>query len=90
MNMWGFVPSLFGHLNRLFLEFLQQHGREEKSEFYIPKVVSALVSSGAERCRVLATTDTWLGVTYREDRPFVIEGLRKLVRSGKYPETLWT
>jgi len=89
MNMWGFTPSLFRHLSELFVEFLQHEGREQKSEFYIPKVVNALVASGRERCRLLTTPDAWLGVTYREDRPFVVEGLGRLIRSGAYPEKLW-
>ena len=89
MNMWGFKPSLFGHLEEVFVEFLKKEGGELKSEFYIPKVVSALVGAGKERCKVLKTPDSWLGVTYREDRPFVIEGLRKLIQSGAYPEQLW-
>ena len=26
--------------------------------------------------------DPWFGVTYREDRPFVVEGSRKLIARG--------
>ena len=89
MNMWGFVPTLFEHLRRMFKEFLDREGREMKSEFYIPKVVGELVSSGREQCRVLSSPDAWLGVTYREDRPKVTEGLRQLISSGAYPEKLW-
>ncbi|MCU0786978.1 MAG: NTP transferase domain-containing protein [Verrucomicrobia bacterium] len=89
MNMWGFNPSLYRHLSELFTEFLQKEGRELKSEFYIPKVVNALVASGKERCRLLTTPDAWLGVTYREDRPIVVEGLGRLIRSGAYPQKLW-
>lgn len=89
LNMWGFTPTLFGHLHEQFNEFLKHHGREEKSEFYIPAVVSTLVTTGNARCKVLRTTDSWHGVTYREDRPFVIEGIRRLVAAGQYPENLW-
>jgi hypothetical protein len=28
----------------------------------------------------------WFGVSYREDRPFVVEGIRKLIARGDYPE----
>ena len=89
MNMWGFRTSLFDHLLRMFIEFLKTHGAELKSEFYIPKVVGELVSTGQCRCKVLKTPDAWLGVTYREDRPFVKEGLLRLIQSGAYPEKLW-
>jgi hypothetical protein len=89
MNMWGFTPSLFGFLREEFVAFLQKHGQEEKSECYIPTVVNALVTAGKVRCRVLRTTDSWFGVTYREDRPFVVEGIRRLIARGDYPEKLW-
>jgi MobA-like NTP transferase domain len=89
MNLWGFMPTLFGHLREQFVGFLKKHGSEEKSEFYIPAVVNALVAAGRERCRVLKTPDSWLGVTYREDRPAVIEGVRRLIACGDYPERLW-
>jgi hypothetical protein len=89
MNLWGFSPTLFGHLRTQFTEFLQQHGREEKSEFYIPAVVNALVESGRERCQVLRSPDSWFGVTYREDRPRVVESIRQLIARGDYPGKLW-
>lgn len=90
MNMWGFNTSLFGHLREQLTEFLKRHGQEEKSEFYIPLVVNDLVSERKERCKVLRTTDAWFGVTYREDRPFVVEGIRKLIERGDYPGRLWS
>jgi dTDP-glucose pyrophosphorylase len=88
MNLWGFSPTLFGHLRTQFVEFLQQHGREEKSEFYIPVVVNTLVETGRERCKVLRSPDSWFGVTYREDRPRVVESIRRLIARGDYPEKL--
>jgi hypothetical protein len=88
MNMWGFTPELFGQLRGQFAAFLQHHGREEKSEFYIPSVVNTLVSESQARCRVLRTASSWFGVTYREDRPRVVESIRELIARGDYPEKL--
>ena len=90
MNMWGLTPTIFGHLRRELVEFLEKHGRDKKTEFYIPVVMNTLVRDGRERCKVLRTTDSWFGVTYREDRPFVIEGVRRLIARGDYPEKLFT
>jgi hypothetical protein len=89
MNMWGFTPTLFAHLQAQLIEFLKRHGQEEKSELYIPSVANELVKAHQERCKVLRTTDSWFGVTYREDRPFVVEGIRALIARGDYPQTLW-
>ena len=33
---------------------------------------------------VLKTTAKWFGVTYKEDRPMVVERLRKLHEEGVY------
>lgn len=89
MNMWGFTQSIFPHLREQLIEFLKRHAQEEKSELYIPLVVNELMKAGKERCKVLRTTDSWFGVTYREDRPFVVEGIRALIARGDYPQTLW-
>jgi UTP-glucose-1-phosphate uridylyltransferase len=89
MNMWGFTPTIFDHLRDQFTEFLKAHGSDEKSEFYIPSVVNAVVRNGQERVKVLPTRAAWFGVTYREDRPLVAGGIQRLVRSGDYPERLW-
>jgi hypothetical protein len=89
MNMWGFTQTLFPHLQEQLIEFLKRHAQEEKSELYIPSVVNELVKARQERCKVLRTTDSWFGVTYREDRPFVVEGIRALIALGDYPQSLW-
>jgi hypothetical protein len=90
MNMWGFTPALFGQLRQQMLLFLEQHGQEEKSEFYIPTVTNTLVNSGQARLKVLSTRDPWFGVTYREDRPRVVESLGQLIKRGDYPARLWS
>lgn len=90
LNMWGFNPSIFPHLASEFREFLQQHGQDPKAEYYIPSVVNTLVTRGQAKVQVLPTPDSWLGITYREDRPRVIAGIQQLVQQGRYPSKLWT
>jgi hypothetical protein len=90
MNMWGFTPALFAQLRARFESFLQKSGNELKSECYIPSTVNELVNASAARVKVLRTGDSWFGVTYREDRPRVVESIRKLIAGGAYPEKLWT
>jgi UTP-glucose-1-phosphate uridylyltransferase len=90
MNMWGFNPDIFAHLRRQFLKFLKERGADEKAEFYIPSAVNTLIRIEKKRVDVLPTRSAWFGVTYREDRPLVVEGINQLVRRGEYPERLWT
>ncbi|MGB7548362.1 MAG: sugar phosphate nucleotidyltransferase [Terracidiphilus sp.] len=90
MNMWGFTPKIFEQLQGSFQKFLESHGSEERSESYIPNVVNELVCAGQARVKVLRTRDAWFGVTYREDRPRVVESISRLIEGGYYPKRLWS
>jgi len=89
MNYWGFTPSAFAHLDRLFRKFLDARGGEMKSEFYLPTAVGDLLREGKARVKVLPTSASWIGVTNREDKPIVVAAIRSLVRGGAYPDPLW-
>ena len=90
MNCWGFTLGLLGGLRRLFGEFLTRNAANLKAEFYLPTAVDALIRGVQARVKVLPTESQWFGVTYREDRPVVIENIRALVRAGEYPQRLWS
>ncbi len=89
MNFFGFTPELFPQLREAFTEFLQQHGTEEKSECYIPKVTDTLINTGKAEVEVLQTSGSWFGVTYPEDKAVVVASIKKLVDAGEYPAPLW-
>ena len=89
MNSWGFMPELVGELERLFTGFLEEHGTELKSEFYLPFAVDTLIREGRAEIKMLKSEDSWFGITYRVDKPFVQAALRKLVAEGAYPEKLF-
>jgi NDP-sugar pyrophosphorylase family protein len=88
LNLWGFTPALFGHLRREFTTFLEQRQEDERAEFYIPTAVNTLVAAGRVRVKVLPTSDSWFGVTYREDRAHAVENIAALIRRGDYPQKL--
>jgi hypothetical protein len=89
MNMWGFSRKYLANLETAFVEFLKAQGNELKSEFFIPKHVDGMVKAGQADCKVLPTESAWFGITYREDRPVVIENIQKLINAGLYPAKLW-
>ena len=89
MNMWGFTPRVFDQLRERFEKFLEGNASDFKAECYIPTTVGELVPSGKARVKVLRSRDSWFGVTYREDRPRVVESIRRLIAAGPYPEKLW-
>ena len=90
MNYWGFSPHIFPQLRQVFQRFLEKSGKEMKTESYIPMAVGELVSDGEAKVKVLQSRDPWFGVTYREDRPRVVDSIRALVDAGKYPNPLWS
>ncbi len=89
MNFWCFDVSFFSYTQKLFREFLQNHGKELKSEFFIPIVADQFIKEGG-RVEIIPTTSSWFGVTYKEDAPFVEKSLKDLVAKGEYPERLWS
>jgi len=88
MNMWGFTPSLFNYLHEDFVNFLNDEGGELKSEFLIPTVINNLVQNNQEEVYVLRSNASWFGVTYKEDKPFVISKIQELIHSGIYSSPL--
>jgi len=88
MNFWAFGPAFFELLEEAFSRFLTESGEQLKSECYIPTVVDQLIHAGHAHCPVLRTTSPWFGVTYPDDKAYVVESIRKLIALGSYPEQL--
>lgn len=88
MNFWGFTPRVFPLLEKILHAFLADNITSARAECYIPSAVAETITAGEASVRVLPTTADWFGVTYREDRPHVVESIGHLVADGKYPEHL--
>ncbi len=89
MNFWGFHPDVFADIEAMWNEFLPANLSNLKSEFYIPTVANNLIKAGKAAFEILPGGKVWFGVTYTEDRPVVIEALKKLHETGEYPANLW-
>jgi NDP-sugar pyrophosphorylase family protein len=87
MNFFGFTPSLFPALEARFPEFLADAMEHNplKGEFLIPQEVGRMLQAGKASVRVLSSADHWYGVTYREDKPEVMQALNDLTDAGAYP-----
>ena len=84
MNLWGFRPDLFKHIESGFKKFLNERINEPKSEYYLPSVVSSLIENGEKSVKVLVAEDKWYGVTYKEDKETVVSAMKKLIDDGAY------
>ncbi len=89
MNLWGFTPKIKAVLENHFISFLEKNLQTEKGEYQIPTVVNQQLQAGAARVKVLRSSDSWFGVTYREDKEAVQAALLKKISAGDYQKNLW-
>jgi len=91
MNMWGFgvsvIPAFEKALNNFFANEVAKNPM--KAECLIPTEVDVLLKENVASVKVLTSSDQWFGVTYKEDKPYVVESIKKLKDAGEYPEYLW-
>lgn len=90
MNLWGFKPSCYKYLREEFTNFINAHGMDPKSELDIPTSVDKFVKSGEITIKILMSNERWFGVTYREDKPFVVDSIRTMIRKGIYPARIYS
>jgi hypothetical protein len=89
LNMWGFTPALFPVLEEKFAHFLRARGGDPKAEYFIPTVVDEMIQAGQAVVQVAETPETWFGVTYQDDKPILMQGIRTRIEQGIYPQNLW-
>ena len=84
MNLWGFMPDLFGYIQNGFERFLSEKLTVPKAEYYLPSVVSELITGGEKQVSVLIAEDKWYGVTYKEDKESVSAAINQMAENGDY------
>jgi hypothetical protein len=89
MNMWGFMPSLFDHLEEGMIHFLAENSSSLKAEYFLPDLIGELIRKGKIEVPVLRTDEKWFGMTYQEDREMVSGKLAELVKQGVYPAPVY-
>ena len=89
MNLWGFKTSCYSFLDKEFRSFIKTNYSNLKAELDIPTSVDKFVKNGEITIQILMSHERWFGVTYREDKPFVVENIRRMVDKGLYPERLF-
>ena len=92
MNVWGLSEKFISLLEKGFLEFFQEEVPKNplKAEYLLPIYIGKLLQENMISVKVLETNDRWFGVTYKEDKPFVVESFQKLIEEGIYQEDLYS
>ena len=89
MNMWAFTPDVLEHFENRFVRFLEEKGRQPKSEFLIPTEIGKMLDEKVVSVRVVPTPGQWFGMTYSADTPAVCESLAAMTAEGIYPDPLF-
>lgn len=91
MNMWGFSKEFLQEIKAGFSAFLEEGLKNNplKCEYFLPSVVSNLLSENRATVSVLTSQDKWYGVTYKEDKQVVVDAIQKMKDDGIYPEEVW-
>lgn len=89
MNMFAFSKDIFNYLETMFVDFLKENINDIKSEYLIPDVIFDLIKKNEVSVEVLKTTAIWQGITYKEDKEALVNGLKELTIKGEYPSKLW-
>ena len=91
MNMWGLTPEFIQILEDGFKEFFANMGDKDilKAEYLLPIYIDELLQTGRVSVKVLDTNDKWFGVTYKEDKDYVVKSFAKLIEAGVYQKDLF-
>ena len=91
MNMWGLTPEFMQTLEEGFKEFFANMGNKDilKAEYLLPIYIDELLQAGKVSVKVLDTNDKWFGVTYKEDKDYVVKSFARLIEDGVYQKNLF-
>ena len=91
MNFWGFHEGFVNRVENYFEKEIVKvlESNPEKGEVYLPSVVKELIKQQAATVTVLQSDSQWYGITYQEDKPFVVDSLNKMIEKGEYSNPLW-
>jgi len=88
MNFWGFPASSLDLFEEKFIDFVKENNEDPKAECFIPVEVDNLMNEGKASVKVVPTAASWLGVTYQEDKPHVVAGIKNMIAEGVYPSEI--
>lgn len=90
MNCWAFGRSMLEELCSRFPMWLEKNLAVNplKCEYFLPFVTNEVIQEKLGTVEVLNCSETWHGITYKEDMESVVRAIAELRGSGVYPEKL--
>lgn len=90
MNMFSLPYKIFDLIYDEMIDFFNKD-RETilNGEIFIPEVLKKAIKSGTMKLKSVKTTDSWMGMTYREDLDKIKARIREYKEEGIYPSHLF-
>lgn len=89
MNVLLFTPYIFNLIEKYFDEFINNLELDENYEYLIPDVIKKSIDENIVTVEVLETSSKWEGVTYKDDKPNLVNAINKLIENKEYNNNLW-
>jgi len=91
MNFWGFTPKIFDLAEKQLSTYLSKElsNNPLKCEHVIPTMIGETLKSKTFSIKVMSSENEWFGVTYHEDKPYVVSRFLEFKEKGLYPFDLW-
>lgn len=88
MNMWGFMPDIFGEMQQAFDHFIDEHGMDMKAHYSIPTFMNERIAQGV-KVKVIETPARWMGLVSHDDKIQVLLRINEMIRKKIYPSKLF-
>ena len=89
MLMNGFTKNVLNTIETSMLDDFKKHIDElDTYELLLPDIISKDIKNG-QNIKVVTTTSTWMGMTYKDDLDKLKEFILNNIKDGIYPDNLW-
>ena len=88
VNFFGIKKTFLNYLNEKFNAFIKKDiGLND--EFLIPNVLKDGIKEKRFKIQSKTSKSNWMGITYKEDLPYLKDKINELIKKGEYPDNLW-
>lgn len=89
MLMYGFKQNIFPFMEHDIEEFFKNIKDPMTQEYLLPDILQHMIDQKGLKVKVIPTTSTWKGVTYKEDLEYLQNYIKEQIELGVYPDNLW-
>ena len=89
MNFWCLPLEFMDELRNGFQDFFNKMDNPLKDEYLLPNIIKNIINKGMT-VKVKESDEMWFGVTYHDDKAYVMDSFKKLYAAGVYKTDLYT